>query len=138
MRVYKLIPLTLSLSLRERGNNNRMISLVRGHNMNKKVFAWVSIIIVSAGFGIGRFYIPGHAATGPGTYEAFAHMWIGAMFVFAMKEAIWVFKKLFKKDPGPFPVTGGLAAVSGLTITGIELYMFIHQGWFEATVQSFS
>lgn len=38
------------------------------------------IVIGSVLVGLGRFTIPGHSLTGwPGAYEAFAHMFVGAL-----------------------------------------------------------
>lgn len=31
--------------------------------------------------GVGRFFVPGHGLSWPGTYEAFAHLFIGGMIV---------------------------------------------------------
>jgi hypothetical protein len=39
-------------------------------------------ILVSLGCllcAVGRFLIPGHALSLPGTYEAFAHLWVGGL-----------------------------------------------------------
>lgn len=36
------------------------------------------ILLVGAAFTlIGRFYVPGHGLSWPGTYEALVHIWIG-------------------------------------------------------------
>lgn len=29
--------------------------------------------------GVGRYLVPGHDLSLPGTYEAFAHIWVGAV-----------------------------------------------------------
>ena len=34
--------------------------------------------------GLGRFTVPGHGLSWPGTYEAFAHIWLGWMIGMAM------------------------------------------------------
>jgi hypothetical protein len=101
--------------------------------MKLKITVLTIIAIMSLAFGIGRFYVPGHAATIPGTYEAFAHIWIGILLVYGMKETRWFYKHLKKMTPNPPPITNGFAVLSGFIITAIEAYMFIHQGWFEAT-----
>lgn len=43
--------------------------------MNRTVIFW----LVAAAMAGGRFLVPGHALSWPGTYEAFAHLWIGTM-----------------------------------------------------------
>lgn len=51
------------------------------------------LIIISVLFGLGRFFIPGHDASWAGTYEAFAHIWVGVLLVFCfskVKEVRWV------------------------------------------------
>lgn len=37
------------------------------------------LIAVTLGFAVGRFFVPGHAASGAGSYEAAAHIWVGAL-----------------------------------------------------------
>ncbi len=39
----------------------------------------VWIIVISLLVAIGRFLIPGHDLSWPGTYEAFAHIWVGLL-----------------------------------------------------------
>lgn len=40
----------------------------------------VQLIIASAVLvSVGRFTVPGHGLSWPGSYEAFAHIWIGVM-----------------------------------------------------------
>jgi len=101
------------------------------------VITIIIIILISLLFGIGRFFITGHALTGPGTYEAFVHIWSGFLLGIAIPEFIWVYnaaRALFsKKTLPPMPGTRGVAGFSVLIISMIELYMFIHQGWFAAT-----
>ncbi|CAN5156651.1 hypothetical protein BH10PLA2_BH10PLA2_23410 [soil metagenome] len=48
--------------------------------------AIVAISVLSALVTVGRFFIPGHDLSWPGTYEAIAHMWVGALLV-------WCFQK---------------------------------------------
>jgi hypothetical protein len=98
----------------------------------------ILIVFISVLFGIGRFYIPGHALTLPGTYETFAHIWSGFLLGIAVPEFRWLFtfiRALLFRDVAvpPMPPTKGAAGFSVLTISLIEAYMFVHQGWFQAT-----
>lgn len=34
----------------------------------------------------GRLTVPGHGLSWPGSYEAFAHIWVGAMLVLALQK----------------------------------------------------
>jgi len=43
-------------------------------------FIFISTVLVI----IGRGAIPGHELTWAGTYEAFAHMWVGFMFALCL------------------------------------------------------
>lgn len=45
------------------------------------------IILVSLLVGILRFAVPGHDLSWPGTYEAFAHIWVGALLVFCFDKS---------------------------------------------------
>lgn len=67
------------------------------------------IIFLSAAVGIGRFFIPGHALSLPGTYEAFAHIWVGVLLALS-----------FQKKPNRV-----LAIASLLIITAIETVKFL-------------
>jgi hypothetical protein len=52
----------------------------------------IYLIIISVLFGLGRFFIQGHDVSWPGTYEAFAHIWVGILLVFCfskVKEVRW-------------------------------------------------
>jgi hypothetical protein len=52
----------------------------------------IYLIIISVLFGLGRFFIQGHDVSWPGTYEAFAHIWVGILLVFCfskVKEIRW-------------------------------------------------
>lgn len=97
----------------------------------------IFLILVSAAFGIGRFFVSGHVLTVPGTYETFAHIWSGFLLAVAMPEFAWVFnaaRSLFRHAAiPPMPPTKGAAGFSVLIISLIELYMFNHQGWLKAT-----
>lgn len=76
------------------------------------------IIVVSVLVGLGRFLIPGHNLSWAGTYEAFAHIWVGALLVF-----------VFERNP-PSPIIDitterrQWAIVSLVAITVIEGVMF--------------
>lgn len=37
------------------------------------------LLVISLGVGIGRFFIPKHGLSLPGTYEAFAHLFVGGL-----------------------------------------------------------
>ncbi len=97
----------------------------------------VLIIFISILFGIGRFFIPGHVLTIQGSYETFAHIWSGFLLAIAIPEFKWVFdaaKALLSKTTlPPMPSTKGVAGFSVLIISLVELYMFIHQGWYQTT-----
>lgn len=52
------------------------------------------IMIISLIVGLVRLIIPGHDLSWPGTYEAFAHIWVGILFGFIIadyyrKYSIW-------------------------------------------------
>lgn len=54
----------------------------------------VGIVIASAIIWIGRFLVPGHDISWPGTYEAFAHIWVGSLLTLCFlknyrKISIW-------------------------------------------------
>lgn len=44
------------------------------------------LFIVSGLIGAGRFLVPGHDLTLPGTYEAFAHIWIGVLLTLSFRK----------------------------------------------------
>jgi hypothetical protein len=57
----------------------------------------IYLIIISVLFGLGRFFIQGHDVSWPGTYEAFAHIWVGILLVFCfskVKEVRWIPRQL--------------------------------------------
>jgi len=67
---------------------------------------------ISAFFGLERItQIHGHALSWAGTYEAFAHIWIGFLL------ALWIFEKEYRR----------FAWVSFAAITAIETVMFFVQ-----------
>lgn len=37
------------------------------------------LLVVSLGLAVVRFFVPGHGPSGPGTYEALAHCWVGGL-----------------------------------------------------------
>jgi hypothetical protein len=69
------------------------------------------VIVLSLLTAIGRFFIPGHNLTWPGTYEAFAHIWVGYLI------AIIIF---FWND-----MRGKVAALCLAFITVLEIIMFL-------------
>ncbi len=42
---------------------------------------WRVVVLVSVSLliGIGRFTVPGHGLSWPGSYEALAHLWVGGL-----------------------------------------------------------
>jgi len=71
------------------------------------------IVVVSVLVGVGRFLIPGHDLSWSGTYEAFAHIWIGALFVFAFQ---YDFNRPSRRD---------LSRWSLVLLTVLETMMFL-------------
>ena len=70
------------------------------------------IIVLSLFFGLERvFGIHGHRLSWPGTFEAFAHIWIGFLL------ALWIFERKYRR----------VAWVSFAAITVIETVMFFIQ-----------
>lgn len=69
------------------------------------------IVLLSLVTGVLRFAIPGHGLSWPGTYEAFAHIWVGALLVLIIVH--WKQKE------------GKLALACLLAITVLELVMFL-------------
>jgi hypothetical protein len=68
----------------------------------------VFLVIISIIVGLGRFTIPGHALSYAGSYEAFAHIFVGALLVLCFQErARWI-------------AVGCLAV-----ITSLEIVMFM-------------
>jgi len=55
--------------------------------MNKSFLA-VGCLLV----GVGRLTVPGHSLSWAGTYEAFAHIWIGVLICLATQNGIEVYK----------------------------------------------
>jgi hypothetical protein len=46
------------------------------------------IFLVSLMVAIGRFGVPGHGLSLAGSYEAFAHIWVGALLVLAWQARV--------------------------------------------------
>lgn len=44
-----------------------------------KTITMLFVVVVSILVGIGRFFVPGHGLSLPGSYEAFAHIWVGVL-----------------------------------------------------------
>jgi hypothetical protein len=69
----------------------------------------IIIILASLAVGIGRTMVPGHGLSWPGTYEAFAHIWVGMLIC-----------SIFSKDAGT-----KVAAIWCLGLLSVfELLMF--------------
>lgn len=45
---------------------------------------WIAVL--SLAVAIGRLFVPGHDLSWAGTYEAFAHIWVGALIVLAWQD----------------------------------------------------
>lgn len=69
------------------------------------------MIAMAVAVGLGRFTVPGHGLSWPGTYEAFAHIWLGGMFVLA------ICKREYRM----------LAIVLLVVLSLFELWMFLHR-----------
>lgn len=51
---------------------------------SKSRFAMIAFLTIgSIVIGVGRFLIPGHGLSWPGTYEAFAHIFVGVLLTLA-------------------------------------------------------
>jgi hypothetical protein len=64
------------------------------------------LLLISCLVGFGRFLVPGHDASWPGTYEAFAHIWVGVLLA-------WSFQKRRR------------AIVSLVALSALETLMFV-------------
>lgn len=71
------------------------------------------IIGMSVLVTIGRFYVPGHDLSWPGTYEGLAHIWVGALLV-------WSFQKDKMRK-----LTSWACII---TATAVETVMFMTRG----------
>ena len=45
----------------------------------------IAIGVISVAVGVGRFLVPGHGVSIAGTYEAFAHIWVGVLIALALR-----------------------------------------------------
>lgn len=59
--------------------------------MNK---TYLFLLIVAITFGIARFFMPTHALSGPGTYEAFAHLFLGGLIGAWLASKDWFYLAL--------------------------------------------
>ncbi len=87
-----------------------------GHQLTQIIMCIAAVLIA-----IGRFLIPGHDLSLSGTYEAFAHIWVGAIGTFWLQNARWVWLG------GIFPVwidPYGYAILL-LGLTTLETVMFM-------------
>lgn len=71
------------------------------------------LCLVSVLVGAGRFTVPGHGASWPGTYEALAHVWVGVLIALACVR----------------PSIRVLCIVLLGLITSLETFMFFHRGY---------
>lgn len=69
------------------------------------------IVLLSILVALGRFFVPGHDLSWPGTYEAFAHIWVGYLLCLSIRD-----RKRAK---------GRLALASLIVINVFELVMFL-------------
>lgn len=60
---------------------------------------------------LGRFTVPGHGLSWPGTYEALAHVWVGVML--ALSVTLW------------HKVEGKACAAALTVLTALETVMFL-------------
>lgn len=47
---------------------------------------FLAIVLGSLLVGFGRLLVPGHDLSWPGTYEAFAHIWVGVLLTLACQK----------------------------------------------------
>lgn len=74
----------------------------------------VCIVAVSIAIGIGRLFVPGHDLSVAGSYEAFAHIWVGALLLASFTRCIE-------------PTERWVARASLATITVVEIVMFLNR-----------
>lgn len=53
-----------------------------------------ALLLTSIAVGLLRFTVPGHGFSWPGTYEAFAHIWVGVLLVLSFQRAYWALPML--------------------------------------------
>jgi len=74
------------------------------------------VMLFSALVGWGRYMVPGHSLSWAGTYEAFAHIWVGILITMGIYE--W--------DRYPAHRCQ-IAWLSLFVITAIEVFLFFGQ-----------
>ncbi len=47
--------------------------------LERSLLFWGMFVAASSAVAIGRAFVPGHDLSLAGTYEAFAHIWVGAL-----------------------------------------------------------
>ena len=75
------------------------------------------LVITAALLFVGRFTVPGHGLSWAGTYEAFAHIWVGAVGAVFV---VWFFQIVITTD------TGYTYMAALLSLSAFEAGMFIH------------
>jgi hypothetical protein len=81
----------------------------------------VFIVIGSLVVGFGRLFVPGHELSLPGTYEAFAHIWVGILLAVGLIKVLDLAEEV--KNNTFITVTW----LSLVAITAFEVYMFINK-----------
>ncbi len=71
-------------------------------------------IVVSILVAVGRFFIPGHDLSWAGTYEAFAHIWVGMLLAVIIEDKLKG-KRILRSDP----------FICLVLITLLEVVMFL-------------
>jgi hypothetical protein len=77
----------------------------------KQTILSVLLLVTASLVGFGRFHVPGHDLSLAGTYEAFAHIWIGIALTLAV--VYW------------HSFAGKLSAVLLVGLTVLETVMFL-------------
>jgi hypothetical protein len=87
---------TTSAALLDRGlcddccvDGFRPIPLHPGLDLSRLEFNVIFLLLVSVLIFAGRFFVPGHDVSWAGTYEAFAHIWVGVL----LATIWWKFKR---------------------------------------------
>ncbi len=78
--------------------------------MTKIPIVWL-LLLSSLLIGVGRFTVPGHDLSWPGSYEAFSHIWVGATLTLAI--IYWHHR------------VGKLAAILLITLSILETVVFL-------------
>ena len=53
------------------------------------IMKWLGVaalVFLSVLVGIGRFFIPGHDLSWPGTYESMSHIWVGVLLCLSFQK----------------------------------------------------